>query len=252
MKATNFNLSNYLSRIGYEGEVHIDVATLTQLMQKQLRSIPFENTEVQARRIPSLVPEDIVDKVLIRGRGGYCYEINGVFAMALTAIGFEWYFAGARPMFYPMRRPKTHMVVIVRVEGKNYLCDTGFGGYALRAPMEIVEGEAVQDGDRFGLELIDGEYVLSSFVQDEWQRQYGFATHPQEWIEFSLANYFNATHPDTIFTQKRLAVMQTPNGRMILVDNELKLIEEGILEKLEVEYESALKEYFGLELFKMS
>jgi N-hydroxyarylamine O-acetyltransferase len=117
--------------------------------------------------------------------------------------------------------------------------------------MEIVEGEAVQDGDRFRMELIDGEYVLSSLVQGEWQRQYGFALQPQEWIEFGLANYFNATHPDTIFTQKKLAIMQTPNGRKILVDNELKLIEDGKLERLEVDYESALKEYFGLELFRI-
>lgn len=249
MKATNFNLTNYLSRIGYEGEVHVDVATLTQLVQKQLRSIPFENTEVQSGRIPSLIPEDIYTKIITNRRGGYCYEINGIFAMALTAIGFESYFAGARPMFYPMRRPKTHMVIIVRCEGRDYLCDTGFGGYALRAPIMIKEGGVIQDGDRFGLELIDGEYVLSSLVQDEWQRQYGFALQPQEWIEFSLSNYFNATHPDTIFTQKKLAIMQTPNGRKILVDNELKLIEEGKLEKLEVEYESALKEHFGLEVF---
>lgn len=249
MTASNFNLSDYLSRIAYEGEVHADIATLTRLMQRQLRSIPFENTEVQAGRIPSLVPEDIVNKVLGRGRGGYCYEINGVFAMALTAIGFEWYFAGARLMFYPMRRPKTHMVVIVRVDGKNYLCDTGFGGYALRAPLLIEEGEVLQDGDRFRMEYLDGEYVVSSLVQEEWQRQYGFALQSQEWIEFSLANYFNATHPDTIFTQKKLAIMQTPNGRKILVDNELKLIEDGKLERLEVDYASALKEYFGLELF---
>lgn len=249
MTSENFNLTDYLLRIGYEGEVRSDVATLTQLMQNQLRSIPFENTEVQAGRIPSLVPEDIVNKVLGCGHGGYCYEINGIFAMALTAIGFEWHFAGARPMTYAVRRPKTHMVVIVRIEGSDYLCDSGFGGYALRAPMMIEEGEITQDGDRFRLELIDGEYVLSSLVQGEWQRQYGFALQPQEWIEFSLANYFNATHPDTIFTQKKLAIMQTPNGRKILVDNELKLIEEGKIEKLKVDYESALKEHFGLNLW---
>ncbi len=250
MKAENFNLTDYLSRIGFEGEVRPDLATLTRLMQQQLRSIPFENTEVQAGRIPSMVPEDIVEKVIKRRRGGYCYEVNGVFAMALTAIGFEWYFAGARPMTYLVRRPKTHMVVIVRIDGRDYLCDSGFGGYALRAPMEIVEGEAVQDGDHMRLELIEGEYVLSSLVQGEWQRQYGFALQPQEWIEFSLANYFNATHPDTIFTQKKLAIMQTPNGRKILVDNELKLIEDGNLERLDVDYERALKEHFGLELFR--
>ncbi|MDD4856441.1 MAG: arylamine N-acetyltransferase [Sulfuricurvum sp.] len=252
MTADNFNLTDYLSRIGFEGDVHNDVATLTQLMQRQLRSIPFENTEVQAGRIPSLVPEDIVEKVIVNRRGGYCYEINGVFAMALTALKFEWYFAGARPMFYPMRRPKTHMVVIVKCEGREYLCDTGFGGYALRAPMMIEEGEVTQDGDRFRMELIEGEYVVSSLVQGEWQRLYGFAQQSQEWIEFSLANYFNATHPDTIFTQKKLAIMQTPMGRKILVNNELKLIEEGKLDVLEVDYETALKEYFGLELFKTS
>ncbi len=142
-------------------------------------------------------------------------------------------------------------MVIVRVEGRDHLCDTGFGGYALRAPMEIMEGETVQDGDRFRMEHLDGEYVLSSLVQGEWQRQYGFAMQPQEWIEFSLANYFNATHPDTIFTQKKLAIMQT-NGCKILVDNELKVIEEGKLELLKVEHESALREYFGLESFSIN
>ncbi|KIM09376.1 MAG: acetyltransferase [Sulfurovum sp. PC08-66] len=251
MKADNFHLDTYLSRIDYEGETANDLATLTKLMQKQLRSIPFENTLVQAGRIPSMVPEDIVDKILYRRRGGYCYEVNGIFSMALTAIGFEWYFAGARPMTYPTRRPKTHMVLIVRVEGREYLSDTGFGGYALRAPMEIVEGEVVQEGDRFRLERVEGEYVLSALVQDVWQRLYGFASVPQEWIEFSLANYFNATHPDTIFTQKKLAIMQTPRGRKILVDNELKLIEEGVLEKSEVDYARALKEHFGLELLSV-
>ncbi|KFN38744.1 MAG: acetyltransferase [Sulfuricurvum sp. MLSB] len=247
MTADNFNLSDYLSRIGFEGDTRNDEATLTQLIQRQLRTIVFENTEVQAGRIPSLVPEDIVEKVIVNRRGGYCYEINGVFAMALTAIGFEWYFAGARSMLYPTRRPKTHMVLIVRVDGRYYLCDTGFGGYALRAPMEIMEDEAVQDGDRFRLEIMDGEYVLGAMVQGEWQRLYGFAMQPQEWIEFSLANYFNATSPDTVFTQKKIAIMQTPNGRKILIDNELKLIEEGKMEKLEVDYDSALKEYFDLE-----
>ncbi len=247
MKADNFTLMNYFARIGYEGEATNDLATLTQLMQKQLQSIPFENTLVQAGKIPSLVLEDIVEKILVDRRGGYCYEVNGIFAMALTALGFEWYFAGARPMTYAVRRPKTHMVLIVHVEGKEYLCDTGFGGYALRAPMLIQEGEAVQEEDTFRMEFIEGEYVLSALVQNEWQRHYGFALTPQEWIEFGLANYFNATHPDTIFTQKKIAIMQTPHGRKILVDDELKLIHHGMLEKLDVVYEEALKEHFGLE-----
>ena len=247
MTPTNFSLPNYLKRINYNGETRPDLATLTALMSKQLQSVPFENTEVQADRIPSLIPEDIYSKIVTHERGGYCYEVNGLFAMVLTAIGYEWYFAGARPMFYPTRRPKTHMVVIVIIDGKSYLCDTGFGGYGIREPLEVVDANVtVQSGDSFRLELHDGEYVLSSLVNDEWAPQYGFALTPQEWIEFSLANYFNATHPDTIFTQKKLAVMQTPNGRKILVDNSLKLIKNGVTTVRDVDYDSAFKEYFTL------
>ena len=247
MTSTNFSLTDYLKRINYHGEICPDLSTLNALMSAQLQSVPFENTEVQAGRIPSLIPEDIVTKIVTHGRGGYCYEVNGLFAMALTAIGFEWYFAGARPMFYPTRRPKTHMVVIVTIDGKSYLCDTGFGGYGVREPLEVVDANvSEQNGDRFRLELHDGEHVLSSFVNDEWAPQYAFALFPQEWIEFSLANHFNATHPDTIFTQKKLAVMQTPMGRKVLVDNSLKIIEEGIITVQEVDYNSAAREYFGL------
>ncbi len=248
MTATNFSLSDYLNRIHYNGnDIRPDLSTLMTLMRAQLQSVPFENTEVQAGKIPSLLAEDIYTKIVTNERGGYCYEVNGLFAMALTAIGFEWYFAGARPMFYPTRRPKTHLVVIVTIDGENYLCDSGFGGYGLREPIKVADGEmAQQRGDQFRLELSDDEYVLSSLVNGEWALQYGFALIPQEWIEFSLANYFNATHPDTIFTQKKLAVMQTPAGRKILVDNTLKRIEEGVVNESEVNYAEAAQEHFGL------
>ena len=247
MTSSNFSLPDYLNRIGYSGDVSPNHVTLTALMSHQLQSVPFENTTVQAGKIPSLIPEDIYTKIVTDSRGGYCYEVNGLFAMALTAVGFEWYFAGARPMFYPTRRPKTHMVVIVTIEGKNYLCDTGFGGYGLREPMRISHEEhADQNGDRFLLELRDGEYVLTSLVNDEWTPQYGFALTPQEWIEFSLSNYFNATHPDTIFTQKKLAVIQSATGRKILMDNSLKIIDNGIITLTDVDYDSAAREHFGL------
>lgn len=249
MTSTNFSLPDYLRRINYNGETHRDLATLTALMSAQLQSVPFENTEVQAGRIPSLISEDIVNKIVTNNRGGYCYEVNGLFAMALTVLGFEWYFAGARPMFYPTRRPKTHMVVVVIIDGKSYLCDTGFGGYGVREPLEVVDAHvSEQNGDRFRFELIEKEYVLSSLVNDEWAPQYGFALSPQEWIEFNLANHFNATHPGTIFTQKKLAVMQTPNGRKILVDDLLKIIDNGVLEEKNIEYAKALQEHFNFSV----
>lgn len=249
MIASNFILTDYLKRIGYRGQTNPDLSTLTALMSAQLQSVPFENTEVQAGRIPSMIPEEITEKIVTNSRGGYCYEVNGLFAMALSAIGFEWYFAGARPMFYPTRRPKTHLVVIVAIEGESYLCDTGFGGYGLREPIKIADGNIQnQLNDRFQIFLRDEEYILYSWVNGAWAPQYGFALTPQEWIEFSLANYFNATHPDTIFTQKKLAVMQTKNGRKILVDDLLKVIENDTTTEEKVEYSEAFRRHFCISV----
>ncbi len=245
MKADNFSLQDYFDRIGFSGKANESLAMLEGLMRSQLRSVPFENTEVQAGRIPSMKAEDIVQKIVYDGRGGYCYELNGLFAMALRVLGFEYYFAAARPMTYAERRPKTHMVVIVKLGDEKYLCDCGFGGYGLRAPIKLGESvEVLQDGERFFVELEGGEYTVSSQTIGEKTAQYAFADTPQEWIEFSLANYFNATHPNAIFTQKKLAIIQTANGRKILVDEILKTIEDGLVNEESVVYEEALKKHF--------
>ena len=117
MHATNFNLPAYLQRIVYQGTPSADIDSVTRMMQQQLRTIPFENLDVQAGKIVSLVPEHIVDKIIHQQRGGYCYEINGLFSMALTALGISYRWVAARPMFYPMRRPKTHMAIVAELQG---------------------------------------------------------------------------------------------------------------------------------------
>jgi N-hydroxyarylamine O-acetyltransferase len=106
MKADNFTLQSYLSRIGYHGDAQADIATVTEMMRRQLFTVPFENLDVQAGKVVSLVPEEIVEKILNRNRGGYCYEVNGLFAMALQSLGIPYQFVAARPMFYPVKRPK--------------------------------------------------------------------------------------------------------------------------------------------------
>ena len=108
MHASNFQLELYLKRIGFTGVVAADSETVKALMQQQLRTVPFENLDVQAGKIVSLLPEDIVSKIVggngSAGRGGYCYEVNALFAMALTAIGIDYQFVFCRPMFYKCYR----------------------------------------------------------------------------------------------------------------------------------------------------
>lgn len=249
MRAANFVLSDYFDRIGYVGTTECNLQTLIDLMRAQLFSVPFENLDVQQGKIVSMVPEDIVEKIIYRKRGGYCYEVNGLFAMALTALGFEYTLIGARPMFYPARRPKTHMVLAVKVDGELWLCDTGFGSFGIRSPLSLSEHNQVtqQDDDFFKILKDDaGNYVMQALVDGEWENQYGFDLYPHEWIDFFPANFLNSKHPDTIFVQKLLVVKHSLAGRKILLGNRLKVIEKGVAAMHELSH-AEVEEFLKLE-----
>lgn len=252
MHASNFDLDTYLRRIGHTGPVAADTATLHALMRAQLFTVPFENLDVQAGKIVSLVPEDIAGKLLGGGRGGYCYEVNGLFAMALQALGIAYRFVAARPMFYPARRPRTHMALVAEVEGRQWLCDLGFGSYGIRAPMalDVLDTDVGQDCDSFRLGLdAQGEYLLQARVDGAWANQYAFNLSPQEWVDFAPANYLNSTHPDAIFVQKRVVVLHQPAGRLILVGDLLKTVTTRGTQQRQLadgEAEAVLGELFGL------
>ncbi|MDF7647762.1 arylamine N-acetyltransferase [Pantoea sp. Acro-805] len=254
MHSNNFNLSRYLRRINYTGHLAADSATLNTLMRHQLFSIPFENLDVQAGKVVSMAPDDIADKLLQQGRGGYCYEVNGLFAMALEALGIPYRFVAARPMFYPARRPKTHMAVIAEVEGRQWLCDLGFGSYGIRAPMalDLLDTDIKQDFDTFRLSHnAQGGYLLQADVEGEWSNQYSFDLSPQEWIDFVPANYLNSTHPEAIFVQKLLIIQHRPEGRLILLGDILTSITASGIEKQQLtkdDIDDVLKNRFALSV----
>jgi N-hydroxyarylamine O-acetyltransferase len=201
----------------------------------------------------SLVPEDIVHKIVGRGRGGYCYEVNGLFALALEALGVPWRFAGARPMTYAARRPKTHVVIVATLDGEEWLIDLGFGSYGIRAPLRLADTgiEVRQDHDTFRLTRPEEhEYVLEARVEGKWAAQFSFDLWPAEWIDFMPANYVNSTHPDALFVKTLVVVLFDAEGRSMLVGDTLKLVTRGETTKrhvLPAERDIILADWFGLE-----
>lgn len=252
MQASNFNMDKYLSHIGFSGKAKADVSTLAALMRLQLRKVPFENLDVQAGQVVSMVPDDIVRKILVQQRGGYCYEVNGLFSMALQVIGIPHFYVAARPMFYAQRRPKTHMAIVAKLNNELWLCDLGFGSYGLRQPLNLgsMGLEVKQDQDLYKLSLqSDGECLLSALVSGQWMPQYAFDLHPQEWLDFEPVNYLNSTHPEAIFVRQLLVILQTSTGRKILSNRQLKVWTNGLqTERALSEHEltAVLHEEFGL------
>lgn len=228
--AANFDLSSYCRRINYRDETRADVACINDLIRHQLCHIPFENLDVMAGKRISLVPADIVNKVVHDQRGGYCFELNGIFAMALQALGIPFSLALARPLFYPERRARTHMVVIAKIDGEQWLCDLGFGSYGPRQAMSLSAANKIidQGGETFQLSHEDnGIYRLQAQVQGLWHAQYEFDLAPQEWVDMVPANHFASTHPDSLFVNKLLVLLHTASGRQILFGDQLKITSDG-------------------------
>jgi N-hydroxyarylamine O-acetyltransferase len=160
--------------------------------------------------------------------------VNGIFAMALEALGIPYRFVAARPMTYPVRRPKTHVAIIAVIDGEEWLCDLGFGSYGIREPINLrwLERELAQDDDTFMLTMAsERDYLLQSLVDGEWKKLYEFNLCPQEWVDFEPANWLNATHPDTIFTQGLIVVLQHPTGKIVLSGERFRYVSEGHVEE---------------------
>ncbi len=225
-----FSLDQYLRRIHFDGVATPTLGTVSAIMRSQLASVPFENLDVQAGKGISIDPDQIVKKIIDRQRGGYCYEVNGLFSMALDALAIPYFFVAARPLIHGGKKPRTHMALVVQLDGENWLCDCGFGGHGMRAPMclSLLDTEISQDNELFMLSRNDEqEFVLKSWVQHRWEEQYAFALTRQSWIDFVPANHYNSTHPDSLFVQKLLVVLCTPTGRKILFGHTLKIIHNG-------------------------
>jgi N-hydroxyarylamine O-acetyltransferase len=251
IEAQNFNLPDYLKRIKLTKTPTPTIAFIREMMQQHLFNIPFENLDVQAGKIVSLVPEHIVDKIVHQNRGGYCYEVNGLLALALQKLGISCYFTAAHSMTYPTRRPRTHLVIIAKIEGNTYLLDTGFGSHGIRLPMDLSQKnkEIVQDGQTYKLEKKGSDFNLYALVHETWLPQYSFKKQAYDYIDFAPVNYLNSTHPDSIFVKAPLVILYNPKGKKILSGNTIKYYVDGqMTERVfdKSEYATILKEEFNL------
>jgi len=254
IEASNFDLQQYLNRINFSGEIKLDLAGIKKLMQSQLFSVPFENIDVQAGKTISLIGDDIVNQIVTKNRGGYCYQINGIFSLLLKEIGLPHYYIAVRPLVNPGQNPKTHLAIIATIEGEEYLIDLGFGGNSIREPLKLSQAgtEIQQDFETFTLvKTEEDDYLLQIKIGNEWSNLYSFDLTPQRWIDFKPANHYNYSHPDSFFTQNLIVVLQNPLGKKIVFKNAVKSVTNGVTEVIPFEddqLDTLLKTEFNLSI----
>ncbi len=152
------DLNAYLARIGFKGAPRVDLDTLTRLHEQHLRAIPYENLDVYLGRGAPLDIEHCFTKLVLLGRGGWCYEMNGLFAWALEQIGFSVMrmAGGVRRDMLGDRTVGGHLVLCVALD-EPWLVDVGFGdGLILPAPLR--PGQITQAGFQYELRRLEGRW----------------------------------------------------------------------------------------------
>lgn len=219
------NVSGYLDRIGAARPAAPTAESLASLQLAHLHTVPFENLSIHWGEPIVLEIERLVDKIVARRRGGFCYELNGAFGALLRELGFAVTMVSAG-----VARPGggygpdfDHMALVIELDDR-WLVDVGFGDSFLQ-PLLLDSRVAQQQGRRsYRIVDADGALVLEQSDGDgEWKPQHRFTDVPRELSDYEAMCTYHQTSPDSHFTQKRLASMARQGGRVTLSD--LRLIE---------------------------
>lgn len=256
MSESAFDLEAYLQRIGLSRLSDDPSEKLLALHRAQAFTVPFEVFDIHLGRGVSVAPADIFDKLVRQRRGGYCFELNTLFADALEAAGFEVQRLLARVLFKrESPGPRTHMVLVVTAGEGRWLADVGFGGPGIIEPLPMEAGrESEQAGARFRLREEPGlGYVLERGDAAGWAPLYAINFESFTSDDVIVANHFTSTHPTSPFRRVRMCALPSPAGRMTLANFELSIHRhDGTSETRTIEpgaaYLQMLREQFGLEL----
>jgi N-hydroxyarylamine O-acetyltransferase len=227
-----FPISQYLDRIGLAEVPAVNSEGLQKVHAAQAFSVPFENMDVYLGRTIALAPEHLYTKLIRQRRGGYCFELNGLLYLALKTMGFTVRQLLAR-VLYGLEIPSahTHEVLVVTIDGNEWLADVGFGGPGLCLPVPLVADQVFEQyGERYRLirnpkygmmlqrEIDDKSYLdLYCFQLDELTLE----------TDIEMANHYTSTWPQSIFRLHRMCALRKPWGRVTLLDSELTYYRDG-------------------------
>jgi N-hydroxyarylamine O-acetyltransferase len=248
----------YLARLGYSGALKPDAQTLRGLHIAHMFNVPFENLDIGLRRTIRLSQEALWEKIILQRRGGFCYELNGLFASLLRQLGFAVTYLNAR--VYNRQGQLgidfDHLALFVQVPGLagRWLADVGFGD-SFNEPLDFEErDEQVQGLRAYRLEQVpDGFVTWQKNYDGTWERHYFFDLQSHIFPdEYEPACLYHQTSPNSSFTRGSIISRATPDGRVSLEDGWLILtknaqrIRQAIADT--AEYNQLLKQYFDITL----
>ncbi|MDF0605268.1 arylamine N-acetyltransferase [Neisseriaceae bacterium TC5R-5] len=253
-------LALYLQRINFSADTLTNnLSTLSKLHRLHVCHVPFENFDVYTKQGILLDFDTLFSKVVLARRGGYCFELNELFACLLEQLGFQvsrhlgrvWIGTGwGNQAPVP---PRTHQTLVVTLGQERYLVDVGFGN-GIMLPLPLRSGaEQQQSGRRFRHQIdpIFG-HLLEMSVEGQWHVQYSFTDELAYQNDYKVANFYSCHHANSRFTQHLICTLLTAEGRKTLFDRVLSIRSSDQEYKIQIDSQqqclALLREHFAIEL----
>ena len=246
------DIQAYLKRINYHGSLEPTAEMLRQLHLAHLLAVPFENLSIHVPEPIVLEDDALFEKIVSRGRGGFCYELNGLFAALLRALGFKVSMLSAQVADDEggFSRDFDHMTLMIFGE-ERWLADVGFGDSFVE-PLLLDTREAQVQRDRAYRIVADGEWLIldRSDNGSNWKPQYRFTLQPYQYADYTEMCEYHQTSPESHFTRSRICSRLTPKGRISLTERLLITTEGDQRHEQPVatpdEYTEMLRQHFGI------
>jgi N-hydroxyarylamine O-acetyltransferase len=255
MKNNGFNLDSYFERINYKGSAEVSEDALRDIHIAHTLNVLFENLDVFYKRPILLDGASLYKKMVQEMRGGYCFEMNGLFSLVLQEMGFNVTNLLAKVTLDGIHyTTKTHQAILVEAGGNKWLADVGFGNDGIIAPLILEENtEQKQFAHTYRLTAHSKlGYVLQKKNEDGYHPLYAFTLDECGPEDFLMSNHFTSTFPESFFLTMRMCTMPTKDGRITLTDSHFKVVgNNDVLEKpikTDDEFNALLKEHFGLDI----
>lgn len=258
---TAIDLDAYFKRIGYQGSRASTLETLKALHFAHALAVPFENLTVLSGDPVLLDMASVQAKIVGQNRGGYCFEVNGLFAAVLRALGFKVTTLIGRVRWKAPEEIETnrsHMMSLIDLPEGRFLADVGFGGITMTAPVPFVTDAALDtphEPRRFLARDVQGStgFELQALLGETWAPVYRFTLEPNGPVDYEQANWHTSTHPSSIFKQFLIIGRPTATSRKTIFNTELTI--RGLDGKAETrqlgsvdDIAEALAEHFDLRL----
>ncbi|MDO8290960.1 MAG: arylamine N-acetyltransferase [Parvibaculum sp.] len=219
------DLDAYFQRIGYTGSRVPTLETLRALHFAHSTSIPFENLTVLAGEPVLIDLVSLQKKIVGNNRGGYCFEVNGLFAAVLRALGFKVTTLIGRVRWKApeeIESNRSHMMSLIDLPEGRFLADIGFGGLTMTGPVPFVLDEELptpHEPRRLLARDVSGSAgfeLQAKLGPDNWAPIYRFTLEPNGPVDYEQASWFTSTHPGSIFKQFLIVGRPTPTERKTL------------------------------------